>query len=106
MLISPTGVRAVDPDGEVAVARAAAARGITDGPVVLRQQARRRVVAANPKTLFQIYWLGGRDAIAERVEQARAAGAVGLIVTTDWVSPTAGTGATPRSPSRWTCAPS
>jgi L-lactate dehydrogenase (cytochrome) len=42
------------------------------------------VVAANPKTFFQIYWLGGREAIAARVERARAAGAVGLIATTDW----------------------
>jgi heme/flavin dehydrogenase (mycofactocin system) len=42
------------------------------------------VVAANDKVFFQVYWLGGRDAIAERVERARAAGAVGLIVTTDW----------------------
>lgn len=42
------------------------------------------VVAANPKTFFQVYWLGGRDAIAARVERARAAGAVGLIATTDW----------------------
>jgi L-lactate dehydrogenase (cytochrome) len=31
-----------------------------------------------------VYWLGDRDAIAARVERARAAGAVGLIVTTDW----------------------
>ena len=42
------------------------------------------VVAANARTFFQIYWLGGREAIAARVERARAAGAVGLIATTDW----------------------
>ena len=42
------------------------------------------VIAANPKLFFQVYWLGGRDAIAARVERARATGAVGLIVTTDW----------------------
>src|SRR5258705_251009 len=41
-------------------------------------------VAANPQLFFQVYWLGGRDAIAARVERAREAGAVGLIVTTDW----------------------
>ena len=32
VLISPTGVQAVHPDGEVAVARAAAARGTAAGP--------------------------------------------------------------------------
>jgi L-lactate dehydrogenase (cytochrome)/glycolate oxidase len=42
------------------------------------------VVAANPQTFFQIYWIGTRDQIAARVERARAAGAVGLIATLDW----------------------
>ena len=36
VIISPTGVQAVHPDGEVAVARAAAARGHGDGAVQLR----------------------------------------------------------------------
>jgi len=42
------------------------------------------VVAANPQTLFQIYWCGSRDQILARMERARAAGAVGLILTLDW----------------------
>ena len=84
VLISPTGVQAVHPDGEVAVARAAAARGTAIGLSSFASKPIEEVVAANPKTFFQIYWLGGRDAIAERAERARAAGAVGMIVTTDW----------------------
>ena len=84
VLISPTGVQAVHPDGEVAVARAAAARGTAMGLSSFASKPIEEVVAANPKTFFQIYWLGGRDAIAERAERARAAGAVGMIVTTDW----------------------
>jgi len=42
------------------------------------------VVAANPQTFFQLYWSGPRERIAARVERARRAGAVGLIVTLDW----------------------
>ncbi|MGB8407946.1 MAG: pre-mycofactocin synthase MftD [Mycobacterium sp.] len=84
VLISPTGVQAVHPDGEVAVARAAAARGTAMGLSSFASKPVEEVVAANPKTFFQIYWLGDRDAIAARAERARAAGAVGLIVTTDW----------------------
>jgi L-lactate dehydrogenase (cytochrome)/glycolate oxidase len=42
------------------------------------------VVAANPQTFFQIYWCGSREAIQARLERARAAGAVGLILTLDW----------------------
>lgn len=84
VVISPTGVQAVNPDGEVAVARAAAARGTAMGLSSFASKPIEEVIAANPKTFFQIYWLGGRDAIAERAERARAAGAVGLIVTTDW----------------------
>jgi heme/flavin dehydrogenase (mycofactocin system) len=42
------------------------------------------VVAANPRTFFQLYWIGGRDQMAARAEAARAAGAAGLILTLDW----------------------
>ena len=84
VLISPTGVQAVHPEGEVAVARAAAARGTAMGLSSFASKPIEEVIAANPKLFFQVYWLGDRDAIAARVERARAAGAVGLIVTTDW----------------------
>src|ERR1700733_12548318 len=84
VVISPTGVQAVDPDGEVAVARATAARGTAMGLSSCASKPIEEVVAANPKVFFQVYWLGGRDVIAQRVERARQAGAVGLIVTTDW----------------------
>ena len=84
VIISPTGVQAVDPDGEVAVARAAAARGTAMGLSSFASKPIEDVIGANPKLFFQVYWSGGRDVIAERVERARQAGAVGLIVTTDW----------------------
>src|SRR6202047_5257849 len=84
VMISPTGVQAVHPDGEVAVARAAAARGTAMGLSSFASKPIEEVIAANPQLFFQVYWLGGRDAIAARVERAREAGAVGLIVTTDW----------------------
>jgi len=84
VIISPTGVQAVHPDGEVAVARAAAARGTAMGLSSFASKPVEDVVAANPQTLFQIYWCGSRDAIAGRLERARSAGAVGLILTADW----------------------
>src|SRR6185437_15179870 len=84
VIISPTGVQAVDPDGEVAVAGAAGARGTAMGLSSFASKPIEEVIAANPKLFFQVYWLGGRDAIAARVERARQAGAAGLIVTTDW----------------------
>src|ERR1700736_2635181 len=84
VIVSPTGVQAVHPDGEGAVARACAARGTAMGLSSFASKPIEEVIAANPKLFFQVYWLGGRDAIAERVERARQAGAVGLIVTTDW----------------------
>lgn len=84
VMISPTGVQAIDPDGEVAVARAAAARGTAMGLSSFGSKPIEDVIAANPKVFLQLYWLGDRDAIAQRVERAREAGAVGLIVTTDW----------------------
>jgi pre-mycofactocin synthase len=84
VVISPTGVQAVHPDGEVAVARAAAARGTAIGLSSFASKPIEQVVRANPKAFLQIYWIGSRDDILRRVERARAAGAAGLILTLDW----------------------
>ena len=72
VVISPTGVQAVHPDGEVAVARAAAARGTAMGLSSFASKPIEEVVAANPQTFFQIYWVGTRDEILARMERARA----------------------------------
>src|SRR6202142_2059166 len=84
VIISPTGVQAVHPDGEVAVARAAAARGTAMGLSSFASKPVEEVIAANPKTFFQAYWVGTRDQMLGHIERARAAGAVGLILTLDW----------------------
>jgi L-lactate dehydrogenase (cytochrome)/glycolate oxidase len=84
VIISPTGVQAVHPDGEVAVARAAAERGTAMGLSSFASKSVQEVVAANPKTFFQLYWSGTREQIAQRMDRARKAGVVGLIVTLDW----------------------
>jgi L-lactate dehydrogenase (cytochrome)/glycolate oxidase len=84
VVISPTGVQAVHPDGEVAVARAAAARGTAMGLSSFASRSIEDVAAVNPKTFFQMYWVGTRDVLVQRMERARAAGAVGLIMTLDW----------------------
>ena len=84
VIISPTGVQAVHPDGEVAVARAAAARGTVMGLSNFASKPVEEVVAANPQTLFQMYWTGDRDVMTQRMQRAKTAGAVGLIATLDW----------------------
>ena len=84
VIMSPTGVQAVTPNGELDVARAAAARGTAIGLSSYASRPVEEVVAANPQTFLQIYWLGGRDQILQRIERARAAGVRGLIVTLDW----------------------
>lgn len=84
VMISPTGVQAVHPDGEVAVAAAAAARGITMGLSSFSSRPMGEVIAQGAPTFFQIYWAGDRDAMVGRMDRAKAAGAVGMIVTLDW----------------------
>ncbi len=74
VLLSPTGVQAVHPDGELAVARAAAARGTAMGLSGFASTAVEEVVAACPKTFAQLYWAGSREAIEARVDRARSAG--------------------------------
>src|ERR1700691_6668772 len=61
VLISPTGVQAVHPDGEVAVARAAAAAGTAMGLSSFASKPIDEGIAANPRTFFQVYWVGTRD---------------------------------------------
>ncbi|WP_116451957.1 pre-mycofactocin synthase MftD [Blastococcus litoris] len=84
VLISPTGVQAVHPDGEVAVARASAARGVAMGLSSFASKPIEEVVAANPQTFFQMYWVGTRDEMLARMDRAKKAGAVGMIATLDW----------------------
>src|SRR6202040_3308772 len=74
VMISPTGVQAVHPDGEVAVARAAAARGTVMGLSSFASKPVEDVVAANPNTFFQTYWVGTREDMLAHVQRGRAAG--------------------------------
>ncbi len=84
VLISPTGVQAVHPDGEVAVARAAASRGTIMGLSNFASKSVEEVCGACETTFFQMYWTGERDVMVQRMQRAADAGAKGLIATLDW----------------------
>ena len=84
VIISPTGVQAVHPDGEVAVARAAAARGTIMGLSNFASKSVEEVCATGATTFFQMYWTGDRDTMIQRMTRAHDAGAKGLIATLDW----------------------
>ena len=69
--ISPTGVQAVHPDGEVAVARAAAARGTAMGLSSFAQQADRgRSWPRTRRRSSRCTGPGARERIAARIERA------------------------------------
>jgi len=102
VIISPTGVQAVHPDGEVAVARAAAARGIAMSLSSFASKSVEEVAAAGAPLHYQVYWQGGRDIIARRLERARAAGARAIIVTLDWSFSNGRDWGSPRIPERIT----
>jgi len=84
VMISPTGVQAVHPEGELAVGRAAAARGVPMGLSSFASTPIEDVTAACGSTFFQIYWAGDRDSMVARMQRAKAAGAKGMILTLDW----------------------
>jgi heme/flavin dehydrogenase (mycofactocin system) len=84
VMISPTGVQAVHPDGEIAIARAAAARGTAMGLSSFASKPVEEVVASGAPTFFQLYWSGSKEQILARVRRAEAAGVSGVIVTLDW----------------------
>src|SRR5690606_12959483 len=75
VIISPTGVQAVHPEGEVAVARGAASRGTAIGLSSFASKPLEDVVAVNPQVFFQVYWAGTRDEILQRLDRAKRAGA-------------------------------
>lgn len=84
VVIAPTGfIRIVHSDGELGVARAAAAIGV---PMALSHVCSvpvARVCEINPDTWFQLYMLDGRDGAAHAMELARQAGCRVLVVTVD-----------------------
>src|ERR1039458_2671607 len=79
VLLSPTGVQAVHPDGEVAVARAAATRGVAMGLSSFASRSIEDVCAVSDQVFFQLYWSGDRDTMVQRVERAKTARAKALI---------------------------
>lgn len=87
VLIAPVGAQGIQPEAELAVARAAAAAGTATSLSSFASHPIEPVAAANDKTLFQLFWIGGRDEIVARLHRVREAGAVGLIVTLDWSFP-------------------
>ncbi len=98
VLISPTGVQAVHPDGEIAVARAAAGRGTVMCLSAFASKPIEDVLAVNARTLFQVHWTGDRDHMARLLD--RAAGAAGLIATLDWTFSHGRDGGSPVLPER------
>jgi heme/flavin dehydrogenase (mycofactocin system) len=84
VIVSPAGAQAIDPGGEVAVARAAADAGIALGLSSFASMPFESVIEANPNAFYQLYWIGSREQIASRIERARRAGAKALILTLDW----------------------
>ncbi len=84
VMISPTGVQAVHPEGEVAVGRAAAGAGIAQGLSSFASKAMEDVIAVNENLFFQMYWMGDRERLQQIMDRARNAGVRGIILTLDW----------------------
>jgi pre-mycofactocin synthase len=84
VIIAPTGyIRIVHRDGEMGVARAAAAAGIPIAMSNVCSVPVRSVCETNPDTWFQLYMLDGRKGAAYAMDLAREAGCRVLMVTVD-----------------------
>ena len=85
-LLAPIGVLSIaHAEGELAVARAAAATGV---PMVLSSAASHSIEAVaeamgEAQRWFQLYWVNDRDVVASLVERAEAAGYGAIVVTLD-----------------------
>jgi lactate 2-monooxygenase len=84
--LAPIGVLGIaHPEGEVAVARAAAATGI---PMILSSAASHSLeeiaeAMVDAPRWFQLYWISDRDVAASLIERAAAAGYGAIVVTLD-----------------------
>jgi 4-hydroxymandelate oxidase len=83
--ISPTAYhRLMHPDGELATARGAGATGALYVVSMFASQPLEEIArAASGPLWLQLYWLHRRDAVAELVKRAEAAGFGGLVLTVD-----------------------
>ncbi len=85
-LLAPIGVLSIaHADGELAVARAAAATGV---PMVLSSAASHSLedvaeAMGDARRWFQLYWVNDRDVVVSLVERAEAAGYGAIVVTLD-----------------------
>lgn len=84
VLLSPTGVQAVHPEGEVAVARAGRERDVIVGLSSFASRPVEQVAEANPNFFYQMYWMQSKEDMLRWISRARRAGAKGLILTLDW----------------------
>ncbi|MGO1543623.1 MAG: pre-mycofactocin synthase MftD [Gulosibacter sp.] len=83
LMMSPAGAQALHAEGELPVARATAAAGISMGHSNFASSPYEEIVRANRDAIFQLYWIGSRDEIAARLERMKRAGSTALIVTMD-----------------------
>ncbi len=86
MLLAPIGVLGIaHPDGEAAVARAAAAEGV---PMVLSTASTTTIeqvaeASGDGQRWYQLYWPGDRDVAASFLNRAQTSGFTTLVVTLD-----------------------
>ena len=87
VIAAPVGVQAVHPLGEVAVAAGTRDAGTAMGLSEFASMPVADVTRVNPDVFFQVHWSADREALLDRAERARKAGAKALIVTLDWSFP-------------------
>ncbi|MEV5176587.1 alpha-hydroxy acid oxidase [Streptomyces flaveolus] len=75
--------RAVHPEGELAVARAARAAGVPFTVSLFSSQTLEAVAATGVTTWFQLYWLRDRSVTADLLQRAEAAGCSAVVLTVD-----------------------
>jgi heme/flavin dehydrogenase (mycofactocin system) len=100
VIASPVGAQAVHPLAEVAVALGTRDAGTAMGLSEFASRPAAEVAAVNPSLFFQVHWSADRDALLERAEIARTAGAKALIVTLDWSFPAGRDWGSPAIPER------
>jgi 4-hydroxymandelate oxidase len=75
--------RLLHPDGELAMAEAAAQAGVPMVVSTLSSYPLEEIAKVGAQLWFQLYWVCGREVVAQLVERAEAVGCQALLVTVD-----------------------
>lgn len=98
LMVAPVAAQGIAPGAEIGQARACAAAGIPLAVSNFASVPWHELTSQGAEVLAQLYWVGERADMAQRLEHARSAGVRTIVLTVDWSFPAGRDWGTPAMP--------